>query len=187
MSTLETLIERNHDFAEQHFTSGLSLKPALRTIVISCADPRVDPAHVLGLEQGEALVLRNIGGRITPSTLQAIGMLQTIAQVEGIFPNGLFNLIVLQHTDCGITRLEGKTEMLAGYFGIDPAAVASKAISAPHTAVGIDVATLKALSVLPKAWLISGLVYDVATGKVEVVVPPDAVESAGSLESSGRV
>ena len=178
MSTLETLIERNHDFAEQHFTSGLSLRPSLRTMVISCADPRVDPAHVLGLEQGEALVLRNIGGRITPSTLQAMGMLQTIAQVEGIYPNGPFNLIVLHHTDCGITRLEGQTEMLAGYFGIDPAAVASKAISDPHTAVGIDVATLKALSVLPKTWLISGLVYDVATGKVEVVMPPDAVESA---------
>ena len=178
MSTLETLIERNHDFAEQHFTADLPLMPTLRTMVISCMDPRVDPAHLLGLEQGEALVLRNIGGRITPSTLQAMGMLQTIAQVEGINPNGPFDLIVLHHTDCGITRLEGKTEMLAGYFGIDPATVASKAVSDPHAAVAIDVATLKALSVLPKGWLISGLVYDVATGKVEVVVAPDAAESA---------
>src|SRR5262249_52253503 len=149
-----------------------------RTMVISCADPRVDPAHLLGLETGDALVLRNICGRITPSTLQAMGMLGAIAQVEGINPTGPFNLIVLHHTDCGITRLEGKTEMLAGYFGIDPAAVTSKAISDPHKAVAIDVATLKTLSVLPKGWLISGLVYDVATGKVEVIVPPDAVDSA---------
>jgi carbonic anhydrase len=178
MSTLETLIERNHDFAEGHFTSGLPLMPTLRTMVISCMDPRVDPAHLLGLEPGEALVLRNIGGRITPSTLQAMGMLQAIAQVEGINPSGPFNLIVLHHTDCGITRLEGKTELLADYFGIEPAAVASKAISDPHSAVAVDVATLKALDVLPKGWLISGLVYDVATGQVAVVVPPDAVESA---------
>src|SRR5437016_2844644 len=137
MSTLETLIERNHDFAEQHFTSDLPLMPTLRTMVISCVDPRVDPAHLLGLELGEALVLRNIGGRITPLTLQAMGMLQAIAQVEGINPNGPFNLIVLHHTDCGITRLASKTELLAGYFGIDPAAVASKAISDPHCAVAV--------------------------------------------------
>src|SRR5258708_32564372 len=157
MSTLETLIERNHDFAEQHFTSGLPLMPTLRTMVISCLDPRVDPAHLLGLKQGEALVLRNIGGRITPSTLQEMGLLQNIAQVEGINPSGPFNLIVLHHTDCGITRLAGKTELLADFFGIDPAAVASKAISDPHRAVAVDIATLKALSVLPKALLISGL------------------------------
>src|SRR5258708_36178101 len=87
MSAEETLIERNHDFAEQHFTADLPLMPILRTMVISCMDPRVDPAHLLGLEQGEALVLRNIGGRITPSTLEAMGMLQTIAPVEGINPN----------------------------------------------------------------------------------------------------
>jgi carbonic anhydrase len=181
MSTLETLIERNDDFAEEHFTSGLALMPTLRTMVISCADPRVDPAHVLGLEPGEALVLRNIGGRITPSTLQAMGMLQAIAQVEGMYPpRGAFNLMVLHHTDCGITRLEGKQELLADYFGIEPAEVSAKAIADPHAAVAVDVTTLKALNVLPKGWLISGLVYDVATGKVEVVVPPDAVEVAAS-------
>src|SRR5260370_8660045 len=172
MSTLETLIERNHNFADQHFTSGLPLMPTLRALVISCADPRVDPAHVLGLEQGEALVLRNIGGRITPSTLQAIGMLQTIAQVEGIFPNGLFNLIVLHHTDCGITRLEGKTEMLAGYFGIDPATVASKAVSDPHAAYAIDVATLNALSVLPKRSLFSVQSYYAHTATMTTLLAP---------------
>ena len=180
MNTLETLIERNHDFVQHNFTSGLPLMPTLRTIVISCADPRVDPAHVLGLEEGDALVLRNIGGRITPSTLQSMGMLQAIAQVEGVIPNGLFNLIVLHHTDCGITRLQNKTELLANYFGIDPDAVASKVVADPYAAVAVDVATLKALNVLPKGWLISGLVYDVADGTVEVVVPPDAVDSAAS-------
>ncbi len=178
MSTLESLIERNHDFAEQHFTSGLPMMPTLRTMVISCADPRADPAHILGLEPGEALVLRNIGGRIVPSTLQAMGMLQGIAQVQGMNVSGSFNLIVLHHTDCGITCLEGKPEMLAGYFGIDAATVSTKAISDPYAAVAINVAALKAPSVLPKSWLVSGLVYDVTTGQVEVIVPADSAERA---------
>ena len=45
MNTLETLIERNHDFAQQQFTSGLPLMPTLRTMIVSCADPRVDPGQ----------------------------------------------------------------------------------------------------------------------------------------------
>jgi len=175
MSTLDTLIERNHVFIEQRFIPDQPLMPTLRTMVISCADPRVDPAHLLGLEPGEAVVIRNIGGRITPNTLQTMGMLQTIAQVEGINPGGAFNLIILQHTDCGITRLDGKPELLANYFGIDKGDVNAKAISDPHAAVAADVIALKSMGILPRTWLISGLVYDVHTGLVETVVSPDPV------------
>ena len=172
MTTLDTLIERNHNFAEQHFTSGLPLMPLQRTMVISCADPRVDPAHLLGLKPGEAVVIRNVGGRITPETLQTMGMLGRIAQVEGGIPSGEFHLIVLQHTQCGITHLEGDPDLLASYFGVDKESILTKAIPDPRAAVAVDVATLKAIPALPGNWLVSGLVYDVATGLVEVIVPP---------------
>ncbi|MBI1277507.1 MAG: carbonic anhydrase [Anaerolineaceae bacterium] len=176
MSTLDMLMQRNTNFVQQHFIPDQSLMPILRTMVISCVDPRVDPAHLLGLAPGEAVVIRNIGGRITPDTLQTMGMLQTIAQIEGINPSGIFNLIVLHHTDCGITRLEEKPEILAPYFGIDDSGVAFKAISDPYAAVEYDVAALKAMGILPSMWMISGLVYDVHTGLVETVVSPDPVE-----------
>ncbi|MBA3872369.1 MAG: carbonic anhydrase [Anaerolineae bacterium] len=176
MSTLDTLIKRNYVFSEQRFVPDQPLMPTLRTMVVSCADPRVDPAHLLGLEPGEGVVIRNIGGRITPGTLQMMGLLQAIAQVEGINPGGAFNLILLQHTDCGITRLEGKPELLAKYFGIDQVDVATKAVSDPHAAVIADVAALKTMGILPRAWLISGLVYDVHTGLVDTVVLPEPVE-----------
>src|SRR5579871_5848623 len=94
MTTLDTLTERNHDFAAHQFAAGLPLMPTLRTLIISCADPRVDPAHVLGLELGEALVLRNAGGRVTPATLQMIALLGAIARVEGLTPGSGFTLIV---------------------------------------------------------------------------------------------
>jgi hypothetical protein len=70
---------------------------------------RVDPAHVLGIKPGEAVIVRNIGGRITPGLLEQLGLLGRIGQVTGEIPGGggEFHLIVLQHTDCGITRLAG--------------------------------------------------------------------------------
>jgi len=66
MSTLDTLLERNHEFAEHRFVAGLPMRPSLKTVIVGCADPRVDPVHILGLEPGEAVVVRNVGGRVNP-------------------------------------------------------------------------------------------------------------------------
>ena len=176
MTTLETLTKRNSDFAAHRFVAGLPMMPTLRTMVIGCVDPRVDPAHLLGLDPGEAIVIRNIGGRITPATVQTMAMLQTIAQVQGANPGGGFHLIVLHHTDCGITRLEEKPDMLAGYFGVGKEELKAKAVGDPRAAVAVDVAALKVNPALPANWLVSGLVYDVTTGLVDVVVPPASLK-----------
>jgi carbonic anhydrase len=171
MITLDTLKKRNHDFAAHRFTASMSLFPASKPIIISCVDPRSDPAHILGLEFGDALVIRNIGGRITPATLQTIAMLQAVAQVQGATP-GKGNLVIVHHTDCGITRLAGKPDLLASYFGIDKTELQAKAVTDPWAAVAVDVAAFKA-NPLPGSWAVSGLVYDVTTGLVEAVVTPD--------------
>ena len=168
MTTFDTLIERNQDFASHHFPKDLPLMPTLRAMIIGC----VDPAHLLGLGLGEAVVVRNVGGRITPATLQTMEMLSKITQSEGGNPAGEFHLIVLQHTQCGIARLEGNPDLLASYFGIGQEGLLAKAVTDPHAAVAVDVAALKANAALPGSWLVSGLVYDVTTGVVEVVVPP---------------
>ena len=98
MTTLDILLERNQDFASHQFPKDLPLMPTLRAMIIGCVDPRVDPALVLGLKLGEAVVIRNVGGRITPGTLQTMGMLNRVAQVGGGNQAGEFHLIVLQHT-----------------------------------------------------------------------------------------
>jgi carbonic anhydrase len=134
---------------------------------------------VLGLHPGEAVVMRNIGGRITPDLLQQLGLLGRIGQVAGKTPGGggEFHLIVLQHTDCGITRLAGDPAMLAQYFQIPDAEVETKSVTDPRAAVAIDVAALRKIPALPGDWLLSGLVYDVATGFAEVVVPPSPIRT----------
>ena len=181
MTIFDTLLERNQDFASHEFSKDLPLM-SMRAMIIGCVDQRVDPAHLLGLQPGEAIVIRNVGGRITPATLQTMGMLGRIAQAEGGPPSGEFHLIVLQHTQCGIRHLEGNPEMLERYFGIRQEELSAKAITDPCAAVAVDVAALKAIPALPGSWLVSGLVYDVTTGLVEVVVPPAPLRHPERIE-----
>jgi len=180
MSNLDTMLERNRLFAAQQSRANTLMPslpralPNVKAIIIGCADMRVDPAHVLGIKPGEAVVIRNIGGRITPGLLQQLGLLGRIGQVAGEVPGGggEFHIVVLQHTDCGITRLAGNPAMLADYFQVQEGELTSKAVTDPRAAVATDVASLRAIPALPDDWLVSGLVYDVRSGLVEVVVAP---------------
>jgi carbonic anhydrase len=124
--------------------------------------------------------MRNIGGRITPGLLEQLALVGRIGEVAGEIPGGggEFHLIVLQHTDCGITRLAGDPAMLARYFQIQEGEVKKKTVTDPRAAVTADVALLRAIPAVPSAWLISGLVYDVATGLVEIVEPPALIRAA---------
>src|SRR5271169_549047 len=186
MNNLDSMLERNKDFAAQQSAAGTLMPslpqalPNVKAVIIGCADMRVDPVHVLGIKPGEAVVIRNIGGRITPGLLEELGMLGRIGQVAGALPGGggEFHLIVLQHTNCGITYLSGETGMLTRYFQIPEEELKKKATTDPRAAVAADVALLRTIPALPTEWQISGLVYDVSTGLAEVVVPPARIRSA---------
>ena len=188
MNNLDGMLQRNKEFAAQQTAQGALMPslqramPNVKAIVIGCADMRADPAHVLGLKPGEAVVLRNIGGRITPGLLEQLGLLGRIGEVVREIPGGggEFHLIVLHHTDCGFTRLAGEPAMLAHYFQIHESALGAKAVGDPRAAVAVDVAALRAIPALPGAWLVSGLVYDVASGLVDVVVPAAPIRVAQS-------
>jgi carbonic anhydrase len=171
MNSLDSMLRRNKDFAARQSAAGTLMPslpqalPNVKAIIIGCADMRVDPADILGIKPGEAVVMRNIGGRITPEVLEQLGLLGRIGEVAGEIPGGggEFHLIVLHHTDCGITRLVGNPAMLAHYFQIPEAELKTKAVTDPRAAVAADVASLRAIPELPSQWLISGLVYDVPT------------------------
>ena len=191
MNHLDSFLGRNKQFAAQQSAAGTLMPslpralPNVKAVIVGCADMRVDPAHVLGIMPGEAVVIRNIGGRITPGLLEQMGLLGRIGEVAGEIPGGggEFHLIVLQHTDCGITRLADDPAMLAQYFRVPEVELKTKAVTDPRAAVAADVALLRAIPGLPDAWLLSGLVYDVATGRVEIVVPPAPIRNRQPLSS----
>lgn len=173
MTALETLLARHAEFLAAEF-EPLPPPPSLSAVVLTCVDARVDPAHTLGLELGEAAVLRNVGGRVTPALVETLGLLVAVLEAGG--PLGSLELILLQHTECGMARLAGRDELLAGYLGIQPEQLPAKAPADPRAAVAADFEVLRADPPLSGGRLtVSGLVYDVATGAVETVVPPTRV------------
>jgi carbonic anhydrase len=162
------LAARNADWAARAFPSGLRMVPSLKTIVIGCVDPRVDPADLLGTEPGEIAVIRNVGGRVTPDVLRQLVLLRAVSQSAGGDLAAGWELIVLQHTECGITRIQDDPGLPA-FLGVDPAHLEGSALGNPRAAVAHDVAILQGMDGLGDGVRISGLVYDVNTGRVEPV------------------
>ena len=131
------LVRRNAAFAASGAFAGLPF-PASDTLqVLGCVDSRVDPSDVLGLKLGEGVVMRNIGGRITPATLRSWALLGRLGQGQ---PPRSGHLVILHHTDCGIRRLAAYPEQLAAFFEIPADELESKAVDDPYAAVRVDAA-----------------------------------------------
>ncbi len=100
---IEEALARNRAFAAAGGHQGAVVFPNLRLFVITCLDPRVDPAHFLGLGLGDAMVIRNVGGRVTPEVINDVAFIGQLA--ETILPDGpLFEVAVIHHTQCGTGR-----------------------------------------------------------------------------------
>lgn len=169
MDVISDLLARNARFAEADHEE-LPFLPRLSTLVLTCADHRVDPARVLGLELGEAVVIRNGGGRVTPAALHNLAMLAAVRATAGGGPEE-FELILMQHTDCGVGRLTGPEhrDALAAYFGVAPEEVPGKYPDDPFAGIRVDMEVLAGNPVIPGSLSVSGLVYDVHTGRAELV------------------
>lgn len=173
MEFLDTLLRRNGEFAEDGFDAGLRMMPTSRSLIVGCVDPRVDPAILFKLAPGEAAVYRNVGGRVNPATLETIALLRTVVEAIGgkIGPGS--NLVVLHHTDCGINHcLRRAPELLATHLGVAPEGLDTREVTDPYRSVTIDVEILRSHPEVVSGYTVSGLVYDVATGRVATVVPP---------------
>ena len=160
------LARRNAAFAATGAFAGLRFPTSDTLQVLGCVDSRVDPGEVLGLELGEGVVMRNIGGRMTPAALRSWALLGRLGRGQ---PPRSGQLVILHHTDCGIIRLAEFPEQLAAFFEIPAAELEGKAVGDPYAAVRVDVAIAR--RALPPGRLVSGVVYDVATGLIEVVDP----------------
>lgn len=173
MDYFESLASRNAEFAESSFLPELKMLPHKRAVILGCVDPRVDPVEIFKLEQGEAAVIRNVGGRVNAEVVETIDILGAVAKVAGKEVGEGWNLVVLHHTDCGIKGCyKHAPDLLAKYMQVSREGLDELAVMDPYKAVEIDVKALRESAEVPSGFTVTGLVYDVATGKVETVVPP---------------
>ena len=174
MTRITPLLDRNEQFARSYTAPALGL-PAAQLIVVSCLDHRVDPAIVLGLRLGDAPVIRNAGGRVTPAVIEDIAFLAFLAgQLFGgqLADDSLFEVAVIHHTQCGTSFLAdpGFRDQAAAATGVAAAALEAAAVADPHLTVKADVERLLGSPLIPPAVSVSGHVYDIATGRVTTTV-----------------
>lgn len=173
MDFFETLAARNVEFVADGFNPDLKIIPTTKTMLLGCVDPRVDPMDVLKLEPDEAAIIRNVGGRVNPGFFETMTLLGTVSKAVGQPVGDGWNLIVLHHTDCGIKGCyKHAPDLLAKYMGVASDGLEPLAVMDPYKSVEVDVAALRANPNFPGGFTVAGLVYDVATGKIDTVVAP---------------
>ena len=168
-------LERNRVFASAGGQQGAVVFPRLRLFVITCLDPRVDPAHFLGLSLGDAAVVRNVGGRVTPEVINDVAFIGQMT--ETVVPDGsLFEVAVIHHTQCGSGALADGTfrRRYAGRIGAPESPLREHAVLDPTATVTRDVELLRSARAISQRVNVSGHVYDVVTGLVETVLPAEA-------------
>jgi len=175
MSSLTSLLERNRAFAA---TDARGKSPEIPFIpnelsyIITCIDPRTEPGAFLGIDLGDAIVERVVGGRVTPGVLQDVAYISYLLETKA--PEGpWFELAVIHHTDCGSAFLADPALRAAfAARGYDETALAQLPVIDPAATVRADVAKVIAAPQVSPMIRVSGYVYDLKTGLLETVVSP---------------
>jgi len=170
MAIQSDLLARNETFASDFDQGDLQILPKLRTVILTCADARVDPAHIFGLDLGEAVVIRNNGGRVTRAVIEEIAVLAVLVDAASEGRENGFNVVLMQHTNCGAQRLANPDlqAMVKKKLGID---VSEYAITDQATDLLGDIGRLVAAPEVPDTIVVSAVLYDVSAGTVEAITP----------------
>jgi carbonic anhydrase len=173
MSNFDELLANNQRFAASDAKDRVPEIPFLpnkQVYIVTCIDPRVDPAALLGLTLGDAIVARNVGGRVTDSVLADLAWISYLHEVKT--PDApWFELAVIHHTDCG-SGLMADDHLRAGFVtrGFDDRELQHHAVIEPASTVTHDVRRIVESPVVSKQIEVSGYSYDVKTGMLTEVV-----------------
>lgn len=162
MAVTEQFLKANEAYAAGFKKGELALPPARRVAVVVCMDARIDPARALGLEEGDAHVIRNAGGRTTDA-LRSLAISQTLLGTEEV--------VIVHHTDCGMLTFtdESIRRQLRNERQIDADSVAFLPFSDLDTSVRDDIAAYHASPLVRHDVPVRGFVYDVKTGRLREV------------------
>jgi carbonic anhydrase len=161
MSVTDELLQNNAAYAEQ-FSGPLPLPPGKGVAVVACMDARLNVYAILGLQDGEAHVIRNAGGAITDDEIRSLAISQRLL--------GTSEIILIHHTDCGMLTFtdDGFKRSIQEETGIRPP-WAAEAFSDLDEDVRQSKARILASPFIPRKESIRGFVFDVATGKLNEV------------------
>jgi carbonic anhydrase len=178
-SHFATYLQRNEAFAATDAklqVPEIPFIPFRQVYLITCIDPRVEPAAIVGAQLGEAIVARNIGGRVTDSVVRDLAWVCHLH--ENKTPDAdWFEVAIVHHTDCG-SGLFADADLRRSFAergGYDEETAAALAVLDPDRTVRHDVESLRSAPVLAGSidkFKVGGYAYDIKTGVITTVVAP---------------
>ena len=161
MSTTDDVLRNAEDYASSFDKGDLPMPPGRRLAVVACMDARLIPTRVLGLDEGDAHVIRNAGGVVTDDTIRSLAISQHKLGTEEI--------ILIHHTDCGMLTFKDDDfkESLQQETGVKPE-WAAEAFSDLDGDVRQSIARIQASPFIPNK-NVRGFVYEVETGRLREV------------------
>jgi carbonic anhydrase len=161
VSTIDELLQNNERYAESFDKGDLPMPPAKKVAIVACMDARVNPYPILGLELGDAHVIRNAGGVVTDDEIRSLAISQRLL--------GTTEIMLIHHTDCGMLTFSDDDfrRQLEEDTGVRPE-WAAEAFSDLEGDVRQSIARIKASPFIPNKE-VRGFVYEVETGRLREV------------------
>ena len=167
MSLTDELLANNERYARSFTKGGLAMPPKKKLAVLACMDARLDVHKILGLDEGDAHVIRNAGGVVTDDAIRSLVISQRLLGTEEI--------ILIHHTDCGMLTFKDDEvkRQIQQDTGVRPH-FALEAFGDLEEDVRQSIARIEASPFIPRKSSVRGFVYDVRTGRLDEVKVPTA-------------
>ena len=164
MASYEEFLTANQQYVQTFDRGDLPMPPARHVAVLTCMDARLHPEKFLGLDIGDAHVIRNAGGRASEDAIRSLVISERLL--------GTTEIVVIHHTDCGMLTFTNQqlAQKIKQDIGADVGGRDFLPFSDLEQSVRDDVATLRQSPLIPKDIPIAGAIYDVRSGKLREVV-----------------
>ena len=159
----DDLVLGNQEFRRSFSGSALSGTARKGLAIITCMDSRISPLALVGMQPGDAKILRNAGARVTDDVLRTL--------VLATYLLGVNRILVMPHTDCRMAN-ESESQLhetIEKQFGVDTRSVEFRTVENQREALAYDVTRVRSYPLLQSGVVVGGAIYDVATGKLEPV------------------
>lgn len=164
MAIFDEFLEANKVYAESFASGDLGAPPARQVAVVTCMDARLNPEDFLGIDLGDAHVIRNAGGRVSEDAIRSLVISQCLL--------GTNEVIIIHHTDCGMATFENEdlARKIQEDLGVDASGYDFLTFRDLEQSVRDDLEILRESELIPPDVKLAGAVYDVESGEVREVL-----------------
>lgn len=164
MASFDEFKRANERYAARFDKGDLAVPPARKVAVVTCMDARLDPDAFLGLELGDAHVIRNAGGRVSEDAIRSLVISERLLGTEAV--------LVIHHTECGMQTFsnEDLAAKIEEDLGVDATGHDFLPFADLEESVREDVEKIRASELIPDEIAVYGAIYDVKTGELREVV-----------------